>query len=199
MIDVNNINETILDLYIATNSDWHEDWANFDMSLLNFTWKTVSYSGNKITFDLVFNSPLTISPHRKFDKLILHVKDPVYFRNKDNIELSTETMEIEVEPLNIILTDNVPMYGDLLFSTVMLGGSLSLVISGGLPLIAGLVNGMQLIIHMPIFLIPFPSNTMAFIENLMPIVLFDVLDYIRKDRQSQNIARLLQETVNIPD
>jgi len=40
---------------------------------------------------------------------------------------------------------------------------------------------MQLIIHMPIFGIPFPENTLMFIEDLMPIVSFDVLDYFRKD------------------
>jgi hypothetical protein len=100
-------------------------------------------------------------------------------------------MDVEVIPLSFILSDDVPQLGNLLFATIMLGGCLSLLFSGGFPLIAGLVNGMQLIIHMPIFGIPFPENTMTFIENLMPIVLFDVLDYFRKERLSKNIARRL--------
>ena len=68
------------------------------------------------------------------------------------------------------MTETVPQYGNLLFGSVIAGGSLSLLFTGGLPIIAGLVSGMQLIIHMPIFGIPFSENTMMFIENLVPIV-----------------------------
>lgn len=132
----------MLELYISPQSDWHEDWFGFDISLLNFTWRTVSYRVDLITFDLIFNSPETISPFKKYDKLILHVLDPVYFKNKDGVELSTKVMDVEVEPMEWRVSENIPMYGDLIFSMVIAGGSLSLVVSGGFLLIAGLVNGM---------------------------------------------------------
>ena len=152
MIDLSWINSTILDMYIVPHKDWHLDYDDFNVSLLNFTWKTISFAGNRITFDLTFNSPPDISPKRIFDNLVWHVKDPVYFTSKsDRKQLSTRTLDVKVERPITDREDQVPLLKDLLFAIILIGGAMGMIFSGGMMTIAGLVNGMQLIIHMPIF------------------------------------------------
>jgi hypothetical protein len=82
MLNLSWINSTILDLYIVPSNDWHMGYENFNLSLLNLTWSVVSFNSTLITFDLVFVSPPSISPLKDFDKLVWHVKDPVYFMSK---------------------------------------------------------------------------------------------------------------------
>jgi hypothetical protein len=43
-----------------------------------------------------------------------------------------------------------------------------------------LVRTLQLQLHLPIFLIVFPANTIIFIEGMMTVVKFDVMEYIWK-------------------
>jgi hypothetical protein len=39
-----------------------------------------------------------------------------------------------------------------------------------------MINTLQLVIHLPLFGIIFPANAMIYISNMMPIVMFDVLE-----------------------
>jgi hypothetical protein len=41
-----------------------------------------------------------------------------------------------------------------------------------------LIRTLQLQLHLPIFLIVFPANAIIFIEGMMTVVKFDVLEYI---------------------
>lgn len=59
------------------------------------------------------------------------------------------------------------MYGSIA-SNILLAGSLSMLL--------GMVNSLQLIIHLPIMNFPIPANAMTLIRYLVPIVMFDLLD-----------------------
>ncbi len=43
-----------------------------------------------------------------------------------------------------------------------------------------LVRTLQLQLHLPLFQIPLPANAITFIEQMMVVVKFDVMDYIWK-------------------
>jgi hypothetical protein len=67
------------------------------------------------------------------------------------VYLSTKRLEVKVDRPITEKDNYMPAFADLLFSGVIVGGSLAIVFNGGMSMIVGLVNGMQLIIHMPIF------------------------------------------------
>ena len=52
---------------------------------------------------------------------------------------------------------------------------LNLVLAGSMKYFIGMVNSLQLIIHLPIFNVPIPANVSTFFEAILPIVMFDVL------------------------
>ena len=69
----------IINMYVVPEDDWHDDWYNFNETLLNFTWTTRSFIGDTIVFDLKFHSPHTISPLDVLDILVFNVNDTTFF------------------------------------------------------------------------------------------------------------------------
>ena len=49
------------------------------MHTLNFTWNVTSFVDTDLTIQIMFFSPLTISPFSEKDQLIFHVKEPGNF------------------------------------------------------------------------------------------------------------------------
>ena len=153
-LNLTQINQKILDMYIVTNNDKDTWFDDFNVSL-NFTWTAVSFNGNQITFDLTFNSPSEISPYNEFDTLLWHVKDSVFFQSQ-NQSLVTRTLVVKVPRQVTYRDDHVPLLKDLLFAVIITAGVMAIAFSGGMMPIAGLVNGMQLIAHLPIFDVQVP-------------------------------------------
>jgi hypothetical protein len=54
---------------------------------------------------------------------------------------------------------------------------INFVLSGALGLMVGLVNSLQLIVHLPMMRVPFPPNAMSFMRYILPTVMFDILGY----------------------
>jgi len=60
-LDLSSINPTQIDLFIDPAFDRHlED--DFDISSLNFTWKTTQFEKDLLSLKLAFNDALAISP-----------------------------------------------------------------------------------------------------------------------------------------
>jgi len=55
---------------------------------------------------------------------------------------------------------------------------ISIFLSGTLSLLLGLINGLQLVFHLPIMNIIVPGNVSMFFEIMIPIVMFDLLSTI---------------------
>lgn len=53
---------TVWDMYIEPAQQRHLTEENFNLSTLNFTWKTVGWADNQLIFELNFSNPLYISP-----------------------------------------------------------------------------------------------------------------------------------------
>ena len=69
-------------------------------------------------------------------------------------------------------------------------------------LLVGLVNSMQLVVHLPIMLVPFPANVMIILRIMMPIVMFDILEYKEQLLGYVGIeipVLASEEILNIPD
>jgi len=47
---------------------------------------------------------------------------------------------------------------------------------GALSLILGMINSLQLILHLPIMNTPIPANVMSMFTILIPVVMFDLLE-----------------------
>ena len=54
--------------------------------------------------------------------------------------------------------------------------ALNIVFQGALSLIFGMINSLQLVLHIPIMRIVLPGNLMTLFSVLIPIVMFDVLE-----------------------
>lgn len=59
----------------------------------------------------------------------------------------------------------------------MVGGfAINLLITGSLSLILGMINSLQLIVHLPLINVSTPANVMTVEGVLVPIVMFDLLE-----------------------
>lgn len=60
--------------------------------------------------------------------------------------------------------------------SVVGGFVINLLVAGSLSLILGMINSLQLIVHLPLINVSTPANVMSVEEVLVPIVMFDVLE-----------------------
>ena len=60
-------------------------------------------------------------------------------------------------------------------SSILTTVALNVVFQGALSLIFGMINSLQLVLHIPIMRIVLPGNLMTVFAVLIPIVMFDVL------------------------
>ena len=59
----------------------------------------------------------------------------------------------------------------------MIGGfAFNLITAGSLSLILGMINSLQLIVHLPLINVSTPANVMMVEGVLVPVVMFDVLE-----------------------
>jgi hypothetical protein len=70
-------------------------------------------------------------------------------------------------------------FARFLLAMLVLTLAFSLFFAGLLSMCMGLVNSQQLITHLPLMAVGFPANAMAFIRNLMAIVMLDLLEVLR--------------------
>ena len=73
-------------------------------------------------------------------------------------------IKIICKPLNTVL--NAMIYGSV---------AAKMFLSNSLSLLWGMVNALQLIVHVPLFSLPLPSNMRLFLSSLMNVLTFDSL------------------------
>ena len=61
-LNLTNLNETIMDLYLEPRDDWANFKTDFNMSFLNFTWNVTEYKLDFMMIKLKFVNPYEISP-----------------------------------------------------------------------------------------------------------------------------------------
>jgi hypothetical protein len=65
----------------------------------------------------------------------------------------------------------------LMFGGLVAAAVISIFLSGILSFLLALINGLQLVFHLPIMNIIMPGNVSMFFEIMIPIVMFDILEY----------------------
>jgi hypothetical protein len=80
------INETVLDIYVKTNNNWHEDYEQFEVNAtLNMTtWQVDKFVNNKLIIELNFKKPYHLSPNLEKDVLV------IFFKNIQKMFISAE-------------------------------------------------------------------------------------------------------------
>ena len=92
-------------------------------------------------------------------------------------------------------------------STVIGSFATNLVMAGSLSQILGMINSLQLIVHLPLFAVSVPANVMTIEGILIPIVMFDIFegddlikvaDFVLRTNFAEN-ANQEEEVNSIPD
>jgi hypothetical protein len=79
-INTSHINSTNVDIYVEPSNDWHLWDDTFDAnSTLNLTWVVDKYEAKQMDINVTFLNPLWISSKIDQDRLIIHVRDPMFF------------------------------------------------------------------------------------------------------------------------
>ena len=182
LVNITQMNSSFIDMYIEPYNNWTEGIDDFNMSKLNFTWNVTSYEGRKLFIKCNFFSPPTISPRRVFDNLVFHIKEKrEFFRSLNegvNIHDDFTTQKHKVKRQSAGDVGGGPeKIANTLMSLLLVAGIFSLLLSGAATSMIGLINGLQLIVHMPTHDVPFPSNVMNYLRAFVEITQFDVMPY----------------------
>jgi hypothetical protein len=149
---------------------------------------------------LKFHSPPHISPKYEPDKVVFHAMDRTLFLAIDeNAHLhpyyTTLKGEIKSQLREGDFNLSSSALSGFMTATIFASLGLSILFAGLFALIVGLVNAQQLIVHLPIMAICFPANAMAFIRNLMKIVMMDFMELFQAKKDEGDIS---DEVLNIP-
>jgi hypothetical protein len=170
-----------LKMYVVPFENWHIYQDGFDLANLNFTWTMVSFEGDILTLKMNFTNPSQISPGDSFDELAIHFEG--YFASSNGVILSTRYLSY---PLKRQLADTLAIRSyqsvssassGAIVSTFIISIFINMFLAGVMSLLVGLLNSMQLIVHLPIMLVAFPANVMICLRVMMPIAMFDILEY----------------------
>ena len=95
-MNLTQLNETQMDLYLKPSKDWHIYEEGFEVSpKLNFTWKVVEFDDDLMAINLTFSSAIDISPKVVRDSVVIHFKNASqWLRSADGTELDPEYLTI---------------------------------------------------------------------------------------------------------
>ena len=166
-----------MDLYIKPSKDRHLE-NKFNLTLLNFTWEALNLTDDILTIQLKFISPIDISTQMEHDKLVVHI-----FANS-SLYLGLTGEHVLRKKIVPQLYDNQNTANMIKTAEGMSLGSRNLLIlqfllraifEGCEYFMVAFVKSLQLIVHLPILTVIFPSNVAKFFSILVPIATFDVL------------------------
>ena len=164
--------------------DEDEDEKTLDR---NFEWKVKKFQGDTMIIKLNLTSPLDISAGKNQDRLRLKmnssVSELILFSDKLAIldkESHNLTHKIPPQVFDgratrsaVASATGVKNLGKVLF---VIGFILTLFMQESLEYMILFVRALQLVFHLAMLNIIFPSIVLMVIENIIPLVLFDVLE-----------------------
>ena len=151
--------------------------------MLKFNWTATSFTGPWLMLKLEFDNPLYISSGAQYDTLMVKFLKPSLFRDGKNSlsqQYTSCLMSKQMPPGNT--TENFMSASEQTQTIMnyMLYASIGLKIlvhgTGAVKYMIGMLNSLQLVIHLPMLSIIFPTNTCFFFRLILPIVMFDLLE-----------------------
>jgi hypothetical protein len=185
-VNITEMNTTYIDMYIEPYSRWDLGIERFNMTKLNFTWDVTHYHGRELYIQCNFYSPPNISPMSTFDNMVFHIKEKrEFFRSLNegvNIhdDYTTLRHKVKRQSNDAWIGDTPEKITSSLFFLLMFSGLMALMMQGSAAMMIGMINGLQLITHLPTMDVPFPANVMTFLRSFIEITQFEVLPFIGK-------------------
>lgn len=85
------------------------------------------------------------------------------------VELVPQKVEVSVKTKALLGASRAAATAAVLASTIM-----KLAVSGALNQVWALINGMQIMVHMPLFKVKIPDNAMVLVKQIINIATFDI-------------------------
>jgi hypothetical protein len=167
------INSTVVDIYVVPAQDRHKNDA-FNMSKINITeWNVTHYQGSSMKIFLNFTSPIDISPLDQQDWLTVHFKnvtDLGFYICKEfgtNLNTTTLSSKLRKQMEKTEFNDNFKSSSEATDTALKLSMVLMFIMNiffsnGMMQFFVGMINALQMIIHLPLMKIIIPANVQTF-------------------------------------
>ena len=154
--------------------------------MLSFKWKETRFDENKLDLKVNFTNPIYISLGSSPDTFVITLNSS-YFIAEETLEPLDVEYRVLQTPIPKQLVDSQgtksfvtgteaidkflkwAFWFVLAFNVLMSG-------SEAMDYFIGLINALQMVIHLPMLWIIMPGNVTLFFQIILPIVMFDVLD-----------------------
>ena len=145
---------------------------------VEFDWQIKEIFDEFIDIQIIFDDPLNVSKGKDRDRLVIKI-DMTGLDSTVQEPLLLETKIPKQVPLNAgteaLSTASTAAEGVTTAATV--GSGLSqFLMSGALTQLWGMINGLQIFVHLPLFSIEVPANAMMLVEKLLTIATFDIIE-----------------------
>ena len=170
------INSTVLDVEIVSG----EDGSLVDYG---YTWEASEMEEDFFHIKLVFDDPFSVSTSSSSkDQLKLTFMQRWVFNGSvnSNTIYKGKSLSTEIPPqVSEGLFNSLNALGSSSSSSIqslMMGNFfLNILMSSSMSALWGMINALQILIHLPIFSIPIPLNAQIFCSTIIAITQFDVL------------------------
>jgi hypothetical protein len=184
-VNVTHLNETVLDIYVEPQGNWHLEEGN-SLSQLNFTWNVTKYTSERLFIKLNFSHPLSISPKQIQDTIVVHIKDrrDFFISSTLLVDLHANYTTLKSAMKKQMPDDNITRNllaaseaADSSLRTTLVGSIImNIMIKGAMHLFLGMINNLQVIVHIPMLNVVIPANVMQIYKIILPLVMFDILE-----------------------
>ena len=182
-INIKDINETHLDIYVQPYADWHLEEHGFEVHPnLNLTWEVIEFNNTRMLIKVRFLNPVQISPKADRDTLMVHIYEnsTLFFTSGDSFQLHPDCHSLKKEiPKQLSqeylsLSDNAELLAKVVNSVLVMSAALAPVSTGPIFTMVMMINTLQIVMHMPMLNVAVPANMFTLQQFLVKSVTFDI-------------------------
>lgn len=138
------------------------------MDKLAFAWTWVSFEPTILTLQLSFENPVWVSKGFSFDQLVVSISESdgnQYLRDTEGLAIGRTSLkeyvplQLKLDAATASLESASKSAGAASQVVVIANLVMNVLLSGSLVMLWGLVNTLQVIVHLPMLRTTFPANT----------------------------------------
>ncbi|CDW78616.1 UNKNOWN [Stylonychia lemnae] len=154
-----------------------------DLELLSFKWQLKSFKRNEMQIRLIFDNPNYVSMRLLKDKIKVVFNEQGYFvalksglSIKQNYTITRDLpQQLELTDVSQQINTMGKIFSATAFSFMISNIVIIFFVGGSLQLIWGLINSLQIIVHLPLLPFEFPSNAKSFFVMLFQAARFNFI------------------------
>jgi len=162
-----------------------------DPADLAMTYNVTSLTKKQIKLNILFEKPLAIQPS---DKLFVVLNFEEFEAGLKDGTALTRQMTRQVK--DNAVTQSVDAFAKgstvLVAAAVASSAVLNTVLAGSLAQVWGMINGMQILVHMPVFNVQFPAVSFLVVGKIVEVATFDI-PYVESDYVFGNVVTLSED------